>query len=296
MWVFQKNTAAVRIAAIDVDHANEFATVLIHYADRNVSDPVFGNLVTGMLRTEPKLEGEGVAVSTHMLISLKPTPPHQDVYLTMLEDVPGIGRAKLRPFLNSIFRTVSDFQFTAEDGTRKKCRPACEMRGHISQPLRDDLEAGVLSGFELVRYHHNNGEFDEEGFLEEKTRVVTIAAKRRLSGMEALNLINRVKERAAAAGYTSMRVKFKRPEGPQKSIEVGTAREDAGDALSVKSVFLRVEDPLLQCSPAIRQDVVDKMKNMLLAARDGVEFEEDEAREIDYEAEAEQAIVGAAGH
>lgn len=285
VWVFQRKTAAVRIAAIDIDHDNEFATFLIHYADKNASDPVFGNLDTGELRTEPKLEGEGVAISAHLLISLKSTQPHQNVYLTVLEDVPGLGRTKLRPFLNAIFKKASDFSFSAEDGTQKKCRPAVEINGHTSQQLRDDLEGGVLSGFELVKYRNVTGEFDEEGFLEEKTRVVTIDTKQKLSGLEALNLINRVKERAAGAGYANMRVKYKRPEGPQKTITVGTAREDAGDAVSVKSAFLRVETALPQCSETIRIDVVEKMKKMLLAARDGIAFEQDAVPDIDYEVE-----------
>jgi len=287
VWVFQRKTAAVRIAAIDIDHDNEFATFLIHYADKNASDPVFGNLDTGELRTEPKLEGEGVAISAHLMISLKPSQSNQNVYLTVLEDVPGIGRTKLRSFLNAIFKKAGDCSFRAEDGTQKKCRPAVEIYGHTSQQLRDDLEGGVLSGFELVKYRNVNCEFDEDGFLEEKARVVTIGTKQKLSGLAALNVINRVKERAAGAGYAEMRVKYKRLEGPQKTITVGTAREDAGDAVSVKSAFLRVEAALPQCSEAIRRDVVEKMKNMLLAARDGIAFEEDTVPEIDYEAEAD---------
>lgn len=44
-------------------------TMLIQLCDKNGSDPVFGELTTGNLRVEPKLAGEGIAVSCHIVIS-----------------------------------------------------------------------------------------------------------------------------------------------------------------------------------------------------------------------------------
>jgi hypothetical protein len=286
VWLFQNERAAVRLAEMEIDHDLGIAVLLIHYSDMNASDPVFANLETGALRMEPKLAGEGVAISAHLLISIRPTNPTQDTYVTLLEDVPGLGRTKITPFLKAIFRLSSDFHFNGDDGKERKCRPVPDMVGHVSRRLRDDLEGGVLNGFELVKYRHVNGEFDEAGFLEEKTRIVQVAVTQPLTGKPAVDLINLVKARALNAGYADMKVKFKRAEGPQKSVVVGTGREDAGDALSVNSTFLKVEEPLAQCSDAIRPDVVQKMKAMLVADRDGIEYEEEQPDGVDYDADA----------
>jgi hypothetical protein len=64
-----------------------------------------------------------------------------------------------------------------------------------------------------------------------------------------------------------MRVKFKRQEGKQRSILLGTAREDAGDAIFTRCEIIRMEEPLPQCLETIRDDVAEKITALLLDAR-----------------------------
>src|SRR5690349_15777065 len=68
--LINKDTAAIRIQELRIDETSATAQFLINYSDTNTADPVFGELRTGKLRSEPKLDGEGIAVSAHMLIDL----------------------------------------------------------------------------------------------------------------------------------------------------------------------------------------------------------------------------------
>jgi len=60
------------------------AILLLQLCDKNGSDPVFGELTTGNLRVEPKLAGEGIAVSSHIVIStsVADLPPRLDTTLS----------------------------------------------------------------------------------------------------------------------------------------------------------------------------------------------------------------------
>jgi hypothetical protein len=183
--LLNEETAAVRIQRLRIDEESLTVQLLINYADTRAVDPVFGHLETGDLRLEPKLEGEGIAVSAHMLISLEPHP-NSGTYLVALEDVPGVGRSKLAPFLTSEFKAVADFPFRDVDDRVKRSRPRAEILGHPSQQLRDDLNAGTLSEIELVRVNLEHGDFDEEGYLQEESRTVRLRARARLRGVDAL--------------------------------------------------------------------------------------------------------------
>ena len=179
VWLFQKKTAALRIQDIAHHPDKEAYVMLISYADQNVSDPVFSDLDTGDLRVEPKLQGEGVAISAHMVISTKKRARGEAIYLCLLEDVPGVGRTKLRSFLTSVFRKSSNFTFDTEDGGERKCRPSVEMDGHMSQTFQEDLASGsAIKGFELIQYERGAEEWDEPDYLKERKRQVTIDVKR----------------------------------------------------------------------------------------------------------------------
>ena len=267
--LINNKTAAIRIQDMTFCDEHECVVLLLSYCDTNAADPVFEELETGVLRSEPKLEGEGVAISAHAMISLRPKVSHHNIYLMLLEDVPGIGKTKLDPFFNSEFKEVSDFSwFDADDSKRKSCRPVSETVGHPSQTLRNDLERGVLQNMELISYESDD-ELDEEGETELVRTVMTIKPKRKsLSGSAALDVVEKVKMFGRKHGFTNQKIRFKRTDAErQRTVPINTAREDAGDALYTRYEVVTVGEPLPQCSDTIRKDVVDKMVDLLKDAR-----------------------------
>jgi hypothetical protein len=258
-----KDSAAIRLQRLHIDKNTATVRLLINYADTNVVDPVFADLRTGKLRFEPKLKGEGVAVSAHMVICLDPQPK-SGTYLVALEDVPGVGRSKLAPFLTSEFKAVAHFPFRDVDDRVKASRPLVEILGHPSQQLRADLSSGTLAGIELVKMVLDGGEFDEEGLLKEERRLVRCKVQPRLRGEDALDLINRLRGRGHASGYSGLKVRFKRDAGNTRTVDVPTIREDAGDVQYVR--YERVsgfDQPMEQSISDIRSDMLSKMLTLL---------------------------------
>lgn len=258
-------TAAIRIRDIEIDRANEILFVLFNYADKNATDPVFENLETGDLRTEPKLDGEGVAVSAHMAIDLRPSEVGMPSYRALLEDAPGIGRSKIEPFLTYLYRMGHRIQWEAPDGSVKNCRPLFDITGRASDTLRNDLREGRLSMIELVQHRPEGDGFDEEGAVIEEVRTIKLSVAPNSVGDAAMELINRVRGRGQAMGYPNMKIRW--THGRQKSAEFGTAREDAGDVLVYKTTKITSEDPLSQCDELIRENSRTALREIILEER-----------------------------
>lgn len=262
--LINKETAAIRVRDLRVDNENEILFLLLAYADKNVTDPVFERLDSGELRTEPKLEGEGVAVSAHMAIDLRPGHPGVSSYRAVLEDVPGIGRSKIAPFLTSLWRAAPRIQWGAPDGSVKNCRPQFDIDGRMSDTLRNDLQEGRLSMIELVQHNVDGDAFDEEGAIVEKVKSLKLSVVQG-PGEQAIDLINRIRGRARELGYPNMKVRW--THGRQKTAEFGTAREDAGDVLVFRSTEMRSERPLSQCDAELQNDRVENLRNLIISER-----------------------------
>lgn len=261
--LINSETAAIRLRDIRHDRGNDALILLFNYADKNVSDPVFENLETGDLRTEPKLEGEGVAVSAHMAIDLRPVAAGVSSYRAVLEDVPGIGRSKIAPFLTYLFRKGARIQWATPDGRVKGCRPIFEILGRQSDTLRNDLQQGRLSMIELVQNYPDGDGFDADAGVRVQTRTLKLTVEHGGVGEQAIQLLNRVRGRAREMGYPNMRVRW--IHGRQKTAEFGTAREDAGDVLVFKTTELRSDVPLPQCEEQIRDASAKRLIEILHA-------------------------------
>ncbi len=245
--------------------------MLVSYASKNLSDPAFANLESGELRIEPKLEGEGVAVSAHIVISGEPVIANGTNHLFLLEDVPGIGRTKLRSFFAHVFKQASEhanFRFE-QYGKIRTYRPTPELEGHLSQTLSDDLKEGKILGLELIKYSMNESEFDEEGYLDEKKRIIEVKAADDSDSKGLLRAITKLRQKAADEGFSDVRIRFKHQRGRQKTILMSPAREDARDALSVKSFLVETKTNINQCSKEIRDDISAQMLQKVQEIKDG---------------------------
>ncbi|MCR5874754.1 hypothetical protein LRS10_11605 [Phenylobacterium sp. J426] len=260
--LINNETAAIRLRDIRFDAEHDALILLFNYSDKNISDPVFENLETGDLRTEPKLEGEGVAVSAHMVVDLRPVQAGVSAYRAVLEDAPGIGRSKIEPFLTYLYRIASRIQFAAPDGRVKRCRPLFEMSGRQSETLRNDLQNGRLSMIELVQHLPAGDGFDEDGGVRVEARTLKLSVEQH-AGEQAIDLLNRVRGRARELGYPNMKVRW--TQGRQKSAEFGTAREDAGDVLVFRTTEIRSDVPLPQCESRIRDASATRLIEVLRA-------------------------------
>lgn len=265
--ITEKQTKALRAKDYFIDDEDGFLVLLLNYADVNLSDPAFEHLETGSIRVEEKRDGEGIAVSTHLAIDLRSRTPGFAAHRVVLEDVTGIGRTKLQPFLTYLFRKLPSLQFALEDGKVRNFRGVAELHGFQSTTLQQDLASGVLSGIELVQVVADGGEFDEEGLLREERRTIKIDVEKRLTGDDAVEAINRLTGKARNLGYGNMRVTWRRDEGRQKSRDFGTHREDVSDLLTLGTTHLVYDEERAQCEEKVREDVACKLIDILKEQR-----------------------------
>lgn len=258
--------AAIRIKELSFDTANEIVILLIQYADSRLADPVFSDLKSGTLRHEPKLQGEGIAVSAHIAISMEPLDGNTNHYVAMIEDVPGISPSRLSSFLTSTFKVVAADEFVL-DKKKRKMRSIIEIHGLPSTTLLKDLQKGRLSGIKLMQPIHDNRQFDEEGYTSEISREVKLKLGRYYEGDDAVGVLKRVRKTAKQKGYSGMVVQYRRYEGKSKTVDVDTDNQAAlerGITQMEKLTFTKI---LPQCSDSLRDDMVSNLTKMIVTGR-----------------------------
>jgi hypothetical protein len=261
--LIENDQAAIRLNDISVNLENQTAILLITYADKRGADPVFANLEKGTLRSEPKLEGEGVAISAHIAFGLK-RHPISGLYPAILEDIPGVGRTLLEPFIRSAFRNASSYTYKNKIGKDLKTWPSITILIKQSEELSKSLNTGgYLTSVEVTKYIAVAG-FDTIEDITEKQTTTRINIEGRPKGERAKEILNNIKNLAKAKGYMDMRVKWVNSYKEAKQVNLGTARADAGDALYGRVERVNLDQPLPQCSETINQEMKNKMLAFLI--------------------------------
>ncbi|WP_125729419.1 hypothetical protein [Aeromonas salmonicida] len=262
--VYREDTQVFRLT--DVLYSDGDAVCfLIQLGDKNGSDPVFANLATGELRMEPKLDGEGIALSSHFMISLVSSDADGMRFHAVMEEVPGITKSRVAPFFTSLLKEAFEgYTFLDPDtGYEHKSRPTFSLTGRPSQSLEESLEEGVLKGLTLVRHEVVDGIMDEDPysqFVEHTLRIQVIAQP--ATGVERVTWLNRWRQRATENGFDQLKVTYKRPEGRQKTVTM-EREEDAANALFTRQEQFILDGNINQCEREIHQELFNKMVLLL---------------------------------
>ncbi|WP_243359339.1 hypothetical protein [Fundidesulfovibrio terrae] len=252
----------MRIRDFIVDEDGGAVTLLINYSDKNVSNPVFENLETGDLREEPKLAGEGVAVSVHLVISMSDSKSGGN--LAVLECIPGVGRGLIGPFINYLLRKGSNYTFKNENGVDQKCRPKVYFEALASQELKDDLDNGALKEFQLVKYKKAIKDFDQDDEIEPLSSTVALSVKKAFKSDAAFSLMDRIRKKGKKEGYSEIRVRLKNKWGKERTISFGVSKNDAQSIAYGKYDFVSTAEVIKQCTHEIHGELNKKMKKMLM--------------------------------
>ena len=266
--LINNETAAIRVVDVREYKRENAVVLLLQYSDLNVTDPVFSDLKKGTLRKEPKLEGEGVAVSCHVVLSLEPIVAGKPSYRLLLEEIPGLGRSRLTPFIRSELKHVSADLFTfkdVDDGNKvKKYRPSAELLGEPSKQLLDELEGQAsIQSFELVKYTKKNPGIDEAGFYHEESQLLRLVPYKPYQGT-AEAMLEKVKALAKKEKYDNVKIRYKCNEGnKQKTATMGSTIGDLSDAMVLRSEMIKADKQLDQCEEKIVLSLSNKMIKLL---------------------------------
>lgn len=256
-----KGQAAVRLSDIKLDLDKKQATLLVGYADSRGADPVFAHLEKGTLRSELKQDGEGVAISAHITFDLNRSLKTGN-YPAIIEDVPGIGRTRLEPFLRRLMKNASSYLIKKKNGNEVNTWPTITFLTEQSSKLGDSLKkGGKLTGVEITKYAAIGG-LDKLESVTVKNTTTSIKIEGKPTGDKAKKIINDIMNLAKSKEYYDMRVIWNQPKGGQKSVRLGTARQDAGDALFGTTKIIRTAEKMPQCS----EEIIPELQELMLDA------------------------------
>lgn len=261
--MYFNETRAFRISDFQVNNRSKKATLLIQMCDKNVSDPVFSELKSGSLRVEPKLAGEGIAVSAHVVISMTPNENSTNAYLALVEDVPGIGRSLLKTFLQALMKEAFEGEEFKNPNTKRICehRPMLEIVSHQSKSLTDSLRGGKLLSVTMTS-SEKISEFDKNPYTKQVEHVVKLkVVKQPKTVTDKVNFIDEVRNKAHRKGFDKVRVSFKNHD-KQDSLDFDR-KDDAMTKLFTRSERILLGTHIAQCEASIHTDLHVKLLSLI---------------------------------
>ena len=259
--VYKNNTIALRIRDIQFNKERETATILFVYVDKNVSDPAFGQLEKNEIRTEPKLEGEGIALSFHYVIALKKI--RNLGYIAVKEQVPGLQSHYILSFLRNYFKMFG--VTTCSEDDQIESWPKLKIEILASQKITDDVNTrGAISGIELIK-RYSIEQLDERAVMKEHVHRLKISLEK-VQGEESLSIVERLINRFSKE-FPEAKVTIKRNEGKSYTLKTSSDIHSVKDLIYGKTEKIGVNVALPQCSEAIRTDLTSRMIRLLLAEK-----------------------------
>lgn len=263
--LLDNDTAAIRIVDLQIDESNEALILLIQYADTKVSDPAFSKIETGELRVEPKLEGEGIAVSAHVVVSLKEKVSGTSTFFTLIEEVPGLTKTRIERFLTHEFEVISKGRFLYKDKSEKEkpCRPIAQLTGYLSDTFADSLKTGELKEVQLIKTEVVESGLDENNYVAERENVLKIKMIPKLKSESALRALQTLFYRAKSTEVDEMRVRISHQDSKPQTVPVDLSRTDVQNTLFIKVNMIKSETAMAICERQIRKHFASEMVALL---------------------------------
>ena len=135
-----------------------------------------------------------------------------------------------------------------------------EFTGHISEEFANDLNNGKIHSIELITDKNEHEAFDDSGHVTEKYSSVTLSVVNdEESTVDKLKLLKQVFDRNKA-DYSKAKVRFKSPEGTERTVEIDVETQVPNIENYVKKAKLDSFDEILQASyESINSKIVKKI-------------------------------------
>lgn len=266
----KNNTAALHVHQVDVDEANNVATILFHYTDTNITDPAFKDMKSGEVRVEGKSTNEGIAVSAHLVINIDTINNSRDsIHLALLEMVPGLSKTLIERALTALFNGIIERpKWIVKDKEKNKsikCRPSFSLKNIASESLTDGLKSRRLNLITLVTTAPSSDDFDEDD-LTLKESQISFAVGKDLTDEAKEKLIYNLSQKAKNKGYNVLKVNYDdeyqgNKTGTFKSLDKEVIKHAIG--VFTKRSKINTSTMIVQCQKTLHSDLVFKCKELL---------------------------------
>ncbi|GLX14763.1 hypothetical protein Pstr01_30020 [Pseudomonas straminea] len=226
-----------RIYISDFKYEGERAVFLINRSDPNAPDAVSSDPDIKSRVVHEKPPGHGGDYSAHVVINLDPVKG-DNYYLCVLETVYGSGlhASSMAEYLRYLIRRCRlEFKdkFKIAHSSRAKTAKGeeimvnwnhfVELQGHPSEDFERDINAGTLSGMELVSFSEVGAAWDERGGIVEHKRSIQLKpAPDKLGDIAAA--IRQVRNKVYKNGkeYDHIRISFKNEAGEPRDATIAS--------------------------------------------------------------------------
>lgn len=257
------------------DGAPALAMLLI-FADPDAADPANMHLRTKRVRRFEKEEGEGRAISAHVLMDLTPRHENGRIFRVLLEHAERLGKTRVRVEIqNHVKQVFKDKEITVEtvDGDDVVARPSVQLHAIANERLRAGMADGTLQEVRLIDTHVPEGGFDAPDPVEIKRREMALKVQVPM-GQRVDDVLNAIRPWARAQGFHEMYVRWMpandhealAPGASQRkpqAAKINLAQDDIGETLYARKEFVVLEEALSDLSTEISDELIDAMLRML---------------------------------
>jgi len=250
--------------------------LLFIFADPDAADPANMHLQTKRVRRFEKEDGEGRAISAHVLMDL--TPRHENGYIfrVLLEHAERLGKTRVRSEIQSHVKQVfMDKEITVEtaDGDDVVARPNIQLHAIANERLRAGLMEGTLKEVRLIDTHVPEGGFDAPEPVEIKRREMALKVQVPV-GQRVDDVLNAIRPWARGQGFNEMYVRWMpaaddrvaEPAGATRTpqaAKINLEQDDIGETLYARKELAILEEPLGDLSTEISDELISAMLPML---------------------------------
>jgi hypothetical protein len=214
----------------------EFVSLLFTVVDADAADTVYRNIKSDNETVYKKGPDEGGAASAHLVIDLR-AEPNVFRYRAGLEDVEGVPRSRIQPFLQELFRTYIGQAQVVIDGEQFEGDPVVELQAVHKDKLSD--AAGRPISVDLVHLEPRRklDGVGEERYHERKmTREFTIDRRQPVAAAISALFDIRKRQQDEFKAYPLMRIRWKRDDERTQTLRVESLADDL-----MQRAFTRLE-------------------------------------------------------
>lgn len=248
--------------------------MLFDLVDPLASTAANRNMETRKVRLFEKHEGEGRAVSAHMLLALD-SPDRSNRYKALLEVAVGLGQSRIKPHLQRVLKRIFDeqgYEVEDADGNRVPARPAFNMNAVHKDRLKEEIGDAEISELVLIHASVPKGEFDAPGVVKVTRREMRLKVEKSMAH-KAEVVLKALKPWAKDQGYDQVYIRWRRAEeetlGRSDSSQgynratIDLQNADIGETLFARRHFVTLREEMVDCSESLRDDMVAAMVELL---------------------------------
>lgn len=255
-WILQ-------LSDMNVDDRRKVAVLLFLGIDRQRAEAVYGDIDTLNLRTAKKNPNEGGTVAAHLVINIDGRAPQ--TCLSLLEDVDGMSRSRIVPFLRKLIDDNIDHTEKMPNGDDKTLQSNLTASIVADRPIQDQLNDARLLAVDLVKKTRKN-EIDKKDEYGERIRLIEFKPVSDARGTKARRIISAILGRSDVAIYPEVRIQIEESDGNQRSVNVNRERQDAlTSAFQRRTLIEGLDPPLQEATKTIVDNLVTKMVALLKA-------------------------------